>query len=56
MGLTLAADGKSAGLPFAVLGGDRGGIEVAPTAGHQVAQVVVESGLSVVVDVSSFRT
>src|SRR5690554_1772910 len=53
-GLTLAADGKSPGLPFAVLGGERGDVELAPDSGRAIAEVVVDRGLSAVVDVSGF--
>jgi len=45
-GLTLAADGKAPGLPFAVLGGERGDVELVADAGRAIAEVVVERALS----------
>jgi hypothetical protein len=50
-GLTLAADGKSAGLPFAVLGGAHGDIELAPSGGRHV----VAPGLRVRVESRALR-
>lgn len=54
-GLRLGADGESAGLNIPVFGGEFGDIPLEPTAGALVADLVVERGISVVLDVSSFR-
>jgi hypothetical protein len=53
-GLTLAANGKDAGLPFVVLGGERGDLELAPESGQRLAEIVVQRRLNVVLDVSGF--
>jgi len=53
-GLTLAANGKDPGLPFIVLGGEKGDIPLSPDAGHRLAEFVVERRLSSVLDVSDF--
>jgi hypothetical protein len=54
-GLRLAADGKAKGLDIPVFGGLRGDIPLEPGAGALVADVVVDKGISVVLDVSLFR-
>jgi len=56
-GLRLAADGKSAGLPITVLGGDYGDIPLEATekAGEFVARLIIEENLSLVIDLSRFR-
>jgi hypothetical protein len=54
-GLRLGADGKRAGLSIPVFGGAHGDIDLAPHAGELVADVVVDTGTSVVLDVSHFR-
>lgn len=55
-GLRLAADGARASrFQVPVLGGWRGDIDLAPTAGALVASTLVESGQSAVLDVSKFR-
>jgi len=53
-GLTLAANGKDPGLPFIVLGGQRGELPLSAEAGHRLAEVVVQLRLNVVLDVSEF--
>ncbi len=53
-GLRLDADGKRPGLPIIVLGGPHGDAPLTPDAGKQVAQLVVEHGLSVIIDLSEF--
>lgn len=53
-GLTLSANGKDPGLPFIVLGGEKGDIPLSPDAGHRLAEFVVERRLSSVLDVSDF--
>jgi len=53
-GLRLGADGKSKGFDVPVLGGLRGDIPLEATGGELVADLVVESGRSVVIDISQF--
>lgn len=52
--LRTGANGKSAGYPIAVLGGDRGDIPLESTGGKVVAEMVAREHLSVVLDVSRF--
>jgi uncharacterized protein len=54
-GLRLAADGKSPGIPIPIFGGDRGDIPLLHTGGALVADLVVDKGISVVLDVHHFR-
>lgn len=53
-GLRTGANGKSAGYPIAVLGGDRGDIPLESTGGKVVAEMIAREHLSVVLDVSLF--
>lgn len=53
--LRSSADGKGAGLPVYVFGGPHGDIPLEVTAGAFIARVVVDRGISVVLDVSRFR-
>src|SRR5262245_16721230 len=53
-GLTVAANGKNPGLSFAVLGGERGDVQLAPDGGAVVAELVMGRNLNVVLDVSAF--
>ena len=55
-GLRLAADGKAPGLPVPVLGGLHGDIPLEPGAGAMIADLVVDRGVSVVLDVSQFES
>ena len=54
-GLRSSADGKSAGLPVVVMGGNHGDVPLESTAGEVVAEFVVESGHSVILDLSLMR-
>src|SRR6185436_11224011 len=54
-GLRAAADGKAAGLPILVMGGDHGDVPLEVTAGELVADLVVDEQLSVVLDLARFR-
>lgn len=54
-GLRLDADGKKAGFSIPVLGGSHGDLALAPEAGALVADLVVDTGSSIVLDVSHFR-
>ncbi len=51
-GLRLAEDGKSEGYPIPVLGGDHGDLDLVPEAGAVVADMIVDTGTSVVLDIS----
>lgn len=53
--LRVGADGRGTGLSVPVFGGAHGDIPLETTAGVFVAQVVVERGISVILDVSRFR-
>lgn len=52
--LRLAADGVSPGIKIPVLGGVRGDIPLEPTAGVIVADLISETGSSMVLDISDF--
>lgn len=54
-GLRLAADSKDAAFDIPVLGGLRGDIPLEPAGGELVADLVVETGRSVIVDLSQFN-
>lgn len=54
-GLRSSADGKSAGLPIVILGGERGDVPLESTAGEVVAKLVVEERVSALLDLSLFR-
>lgn len=53
-GLRLAADGKKPGLDVPILGGLRGDIPLSADAGKLIADTVVDTGRSFVLDVSQF--
>jgi len=53
-GLRLDADGKGAGASIPVFGGEQGDVPLGPNHGALVAEVIVEQGISVVLDVSPF--
>lgn len=53
-GLRISADGKGKGFDIPVLGGLRGDIPLEATGGELVADLVVETGRSVIVDLSQF--
>src|SRR5436309_598759 len=55
-GLRLAADGKRAGLEIPVLGGLHGDIPLEAGAGALIANLVVDRGVSMVLDVSQFES
>lgn len=54
-GLRIGAGGRGKGLDIAVFGGRHGDIPLEHTAGRLVAKVIVERGISVVLDISRFR-
>jgi hypothetical protein len=53
-GLRFGADGKSPGLEFPILGGQHGDVPLEQTAGALIADVVVDSGASMLLDLSDF--
>jgi uncharacterized protein len=53
-GLRLDADGKSPGLDIPVLGGLRGDIPLDPNSGKLVADTIIDTGRSFILDVSQF--
>lgn len=54
-GLRVAADGKSKGKDIFVIGGEHGDIPIIPEAGAKIAKLLVEKGISAVLDISGFR-
>lgn len=54
-GLRVDADGKHKGKEIFVIGGEHGDVPLVPEAGKRIAQLIVEKGISAVVDVSGFR-
>lgn len=53
-GLRSSANGKTGGLPIPVLGGAHGDVPLQATAGALLADVVVDTGQSAVIDLSDF--
>jgi uncharacterized protein len=53
-GLRLDSDGESPGIKIPVFGGIHGDIPLEPTAGKLVADLIVDHGVSLVLDVSEF--
>lgn len=54
-GIRSSADGRSAGLPVVILGGERGDVPLEPQSGEVVAKLVTEERVSVLLDLSLFR-
>lgn len=54
-GLKSSVDGRSAGLPFTVLGGPHGDLPLSPAAGEVIADLVVETDTPLVLDLSLMR-
>lgn len=55
-GLRSSADGKGKGFPILVMGGNHADVPLEPSAGEIVANFVVESGQSVILDMSAFES
>jgi hypothetical protein len=53
-GLRAAGDGNGPGLPIVVFGGRHGDVPLEPTAGALIADLVLQQGLTCVLDVSEF--
>lgn len=54
-GIRSSADGKKAGYPIIILGGEHGDLPLEVNAGEVVAKLVVEERVSVLLDLSEFR-
>src|SRR5688572_2629008 len=54
-GLRSSADGKSAGYPIVVLGGDRGDVPLETTAGEVIADAIATEHFSAIIDLTLFR-
>jgi uncharacterized protein len=54
-GLRLASNGKSPGFTIPVLGGLHGDVPLEPSSGNLIADLIVDKGLSIVLDVSQFE-
>ncbi len=55
-GLRLGADGKSAGISIPVFGGLHGDVPLEATGGRLLADLIVDRGISAVLDVSQFES
>jgi len=53
-GLRASASGKRGGYPVTIFGGVHGDVPIVATAGHLVADVIVDTGISFILDVSDF--
>lgn len=51
-GIRSSADGKGAGLPFVIFGGDHGDVPLEPTAGELLADLIVDDRIPAVLDLS----
>jgi len=54
-GLRASADGKRPGLPIVILGGDHGDVPLEVAAGQVIADLIVDEGISAVLDLAHFR-
>ena len=54
-GLKSSADGKSAGFPITVFGGEHADVPLEVTAGETIAQALVENRFSAIIDLTLFR-
>ena len=54
-GLRTLADGKGKGFPIPIFGGEYGDIPLLPSSGALIANVIIEKGISAVLDVSHMR-
>lgn len=55
-GLRISGDGKSPGLPITIFGGLHGDLPLEPTGGALIANLLVDRGISAVIDVSQFES
>ena len=54
-GLRVNTDGKTKGKDIFVIGGTHGDISIVPEAGSEIAKLLVEKNISVILDISEFR-
>lgn len=54
-GLRSSADGKSAGYPVVIFGGEHADVELLPTAGEVVADAIAAEHFSAIIDLTLFR-
>lgn len=54
-GIRSSADAKGPGLPFVIIGGERGDVKLEPGGGEVVAKLVVEEQVSALLDLSLLR-
>ncbi len=54
-GLRVASNGKSKGKDIFIIGGTHGDVSVVPESGKEIAKLLAEKNISVVLDVSEFR-
>lgn len=54
-GLTVSADGKSAGLDFVIFGGKRAHVPMEPSDGERLGQLFVEKNIPAIFDVSQWK-
>lgn len=54
-GLRSSADGKSAGYPISIFGGEHADVELLPTAGEVIADAIATEHFSAVIDLTLFR-
>jgi hypothetical protein len=54
-GLRSSADGKHAGYPITIFGGEHGDVELQPTAGEVIADAIATEHFSAVIDLTLFR-
>lgn len=54
-GLRSSADGKSAGYPITIFGGEHADAPLEPTAGEMIATAIVADGFSAVIDLTNLR-
>ena len=54
-GLRSSADGKSAGYPISILGGEHADVAIEPTAGEVIADAIASEHFSAVIDLTLFR-
>lgn len=55
-GLRLLEDGKSPGIPITIFGGLHGDVPLEPSGGRLVADIIVDRGISMILDVSQFES
>lgn len=54
-GLRVGADGKTKGKDIFIIGGEHGDVPIVPDAGARIAQLLVDKGVSAILDISEFR-